>query len=368
VSRPILEVRGLRIAVFDEFVANTPGPAPNLFVEHTNEELKRGWLLGVDAVDLDVHPGEVVAVVGESGSGKSLTVMGAFDLLSPGARVLAGEVRLDGDTIFPLPLVPRRASGWRRTTKRNKADDTDWRRVVGTKVGFLFQDAIGALSPVELIGDQSGEVLEEHTDLTHEEIEERVFDALGEVRLPKVHKFFSFAHEMSRGEAQRAMLAAALLKAPRLLIADEPLSGLDASVAAAVLDLMRDLQKKRAMAMVIITHDLATVASIADRVAVVYGGQIVELGPVQQIFKNPRHPYTDGLLGSIPWANSDRLRPIPGEVPRLVDVRRDQCAFAPRCGFATEVCRSGRPALEPHGTGSVACVHHTTLSLPGVGG
>lgn len=237
---------------------------------------------------------------------------------------------------------------------------------MGTEIGFLFQDPIASWTPVYVIGDQAGEALEAHTDLTHEEITERVFDALGEVQLPRSSRFFAaFRNEISRGQGQRAMLAAALLKAPRLLIADEPLSGLDAPVAAAILDLISDLCSKRNMAMVIVTHDLAAVARIADRVAVMYGGRIVEEGPVRDIFATPKHPYTAGLLGSMPAFARGRLVPIPGEAPRLVDVVPGRCAFADRCRYAVEVCNRLEPVLEPIAQSVAACHRKAELHLEG---
>ena len=208
-------------------------------------------------------------------------------------------------------------------------------------------------------------MLSEHTELSREEIGARVLDALGDVQLPKREKFLSFRHELSRGQAQRAMLAAALIKGPDLLVADEPLSGLDPPVARAVLELIQDMRRKRGMAMIFVSHDLATVASIADRIGVVYGGRIIEEGDADQIFHSPQHPYTAGLLGSIPWPGVDRLRPIEGDAPPLTDLPPG-CAFAPRCEFADQRCRAERPPIETAGTTLIACHHHATLELPGI--
>lgn len=182
-----------------------------------------------------------------------------------------------------------------------------------------------------MIGEQAGESLAAHSDLTTEEIESRVFAALGEVELPRSRRLFgAFRHELSRGMAQRAMLAAAITKAPALLVADEPLTGLDPPVAAAIMKLIKDMQAKRTMAMIIVTHDLAAVAGLADRVAVIYGGIIVEEGPVVEIYHRPRHPHTAGLIGSIPGIRPGRLRSISGEAPRLVDIDRTKCVFVDR--------------------------------------
>ncbi len=307
---------------------------------------------GVETVIEDaaftVARGESLALVGESGSGKSLIAMGTLDLLTPGARVLAGRTRFEGRELQEL-------------------EDDARRRLVGLGIGVLFQDAIGAWDPLYLIGTQSGEVLEEHLSLPADEIRARVLDSLGEVRLPKRFKYRSFSHELSRGEAQRAMLAAALLSAPRLLIADEPLSGLDVTVAQAVLSLIDDMRTKRGMSLVLVTHNLGVVASVADRVAVLYGGMIVEEAPTTSLYREPRHPYTEGLLGSFPGLARGRLRPIPGEPPDLRRVPAG-CPFADRCVHVVERCRAERPPLRSIGDGTVACFRAEELRLAGISG
>ncbi|OFW65758.1 MAG: hypothetical protein A2Z12_03950 [Actinobacteria bacterium RBG_16_68_21] len=301
----------------------------------------------VDGVDLEVGAGETLALVGESASGKSLIALGSLDLLSPGARVVGGTTLFEGTALQGL------------------AGD-DWRRLVGMGIGVLFQDAIGAWDPLDIMGAQSGEVLDEHTELTDEEIQSRVLEALGEVGLSKRRHFLAFSHEVSRGQAQRMMLAAALLAAPRLLIADEPLSGLDITVARAVLDLIDDLRAKRGMGMLLVTHDLAIVAAVADRVAVVYSGMIVEQAPVGVLYRRPRHPYMSGLLGSVPGLVRGRLRPIRGEAPDIFEVAAG-CPFAPRCDHVVERCRTERPALRVVGESMVACHRAEELELAGVG-
>lgn len=362
---PLFEVRGLGVAVFDErAVAGAVGDG--VWSEHDQRHLGPGWVRVIEDMSLSVEAGEVLAIVGESGSGKTLTVLGSFDLLGPGARILAGSVRFDGAKIYPLPRVRRRLARIRRKTRRTKPDDRRWRATVGKQVGFLFQDAVGSWTPHPLIGVQAGEALGQHSDLSDAEIQRRVLEAFGEVKLPRAWRYASYAHELSRGEAQRAMLAAALVKSPRLLIADEPLSGLDASVARAVLDLISDLRQQHGMAMVLVTHDLATVASIADRVAVMYGGRIIEVASTSDIFHRPRHPYTDGLLGSIPWPGVDRLRPIEGDPPRLIDVRHDSCTFAPRCRYRIDACLAADPELAGTEARAVACFREADLTLPGV--
>lgn len=371
----LFEVNDLRVAVFDadRAVRDVPGP-----VTDAGEQLSPGWVEVLPGVSFAVGEGEVLALIGESASGKSLALMGGFGLLAPGARVIGGEVRYAGHAFRPggaLPNAERKRSRKERKMARVSgtviADygDDEFARLVGTEVGFVFQNPIGSWTPTLVIGEQSGEALAYHSQLTSEEIEERVFDALGEVRLPKSRRLFNaYSHEMSRGMAQRAMLAAALTKAPRLLIADEPLNGLDPPVAASIMDLIKDMQAERSMAMVIVTHDLAAVASLADRVAVLYGGEIVEEDSAAGIYHHPHHPYTSGLIGSIPGVTPGRLRSIPGEAPRLVDIDHSRCVFLDRCSHATEVCGVEAPLLEPIGDGTVACHHAERLSLPGLRG
>jgi len=301
----------------------------------------------VDGASFRVDAVEALALVGESGSGKSLIAMGAVDLLPAGAAVLGGRTTFEGKVLQDLGAA-------------------DWRRLVGMGIGILLQDAIGSWDPIEMVGPQSGEVLEVHEALGAEEVRRRVLDALGRVRLPRRLNYRSYPHEMSRGQAQRAMLAATLLSMPRLLVADEPLSGLDVTVARAVLALIDDMRRERRMGLVLVTHDLGVVAGVADRVAVVYGGMVVEEGPTASVYRSPRHPYTDGLLGSMPGLVRGRLRPIAGDPPELWDLPPG-CPFAPRCPYAIGECAQGRPAARPVGDSRVACLRAGELALPGIG-
>ncbi|MEE8331570.1 MAG: ABC transporter ATP-binding protein [Acidimicrobiia bacterium] len=304
------------------------------------------WMPALHGASFSVNAGEVLALVGESGSGKSLMAVGSVDLLRSGAKVTGGETLFDGKDLH------------------NISEDA-WRELVGLGIGVLFQDPIGSWDPTMAIGAQSGEALGEHLGLTREEIEHRVFEALGEVQLPQRRRFMrAFSYEVSRGEAQRAILASALLSEPRLLIADEPLSGLDATVAAAVLSIIEDLRRKRGMAMIIVTHDLGIVAGVANRVAVVYGGRIIEEGSVDEIFHSPKHPYTEGLLGSLP-AMGRRLEPIEGDADDISFVP-DWCAFAARCKYAISNCCDSVPDLKRQGTGAVRCIRSHELELRGV--
>ena len=373
--RPLFEVRDLRVAVFDpdRALAGVRGP-----VAETGEQLSDGWVEVLPGISYGVDEGEVLALIGESASGKSLALMGAFGLLSQGARVIGGEVRYRDVTFRPGGKVGEATS--KRTRKQRKqarvagtviADYTDaeWPRIVGTEIGFMFQNPIGSWTPDHEIGPQAGEALAEHSDLSVEEIEQRVYDALGDVKLPRSSVLFgAFRHQLSRGMAQRAMLAAALTKAPSLLVADEPLNGLDPSVAAAIMDLVRDMQQSRSMAMVVVTHDLAAVASLADRVAVLYGGEIIEQAPAAEIYHHPRHPYTAGLIGAIPGITRGRLRHIPGEAPRLVDIDHGRCVFLDRCSEASDECRGPAPTGRDVGGSWVACHRAASLDLPGIGG
>lgn len=301
----------------------------------------------VDGASFRVDAGEALALVGESGSGKSLIAMGAVDLLPAGAAVLGGRTTFEGKVLQDLGAA-------------------DWRRLVGMGIGILLQDAIGSWDPIEMVGPQSGEVLEVHEALGAEEVRRRVLDALGRVRLPRRLNYRSYPHEMSRGQAQRAMLAATLLSMPRLLVADEPLSGLDVTVARAVHAMIDDMRRERRMGLVLVTHDLGVVAGVADRVAVVYGGMVVEEGPTASVYRSPRHPYTDGLLGSMPGLVRGRLRPIAGDPPELWDLPPG-CPFAPRCPYAIGECAQGRPAARPVGDSRVACLRAGELALPGIG-
>ena len=374
VLQRLFEVVGLRIAINDQEAAvRRDRIAP---VDARGRQLDFGWVEVIPGASFGVDAAETLAIIGESSSGKSLMLLGAFGLLPSGARVLGGATTYRGMTFEP---GGRREGPSQRVRRKDRkklsrsgtvADDVDpdWAHRVATEVGFLFQDPISSWTPILEIGPQAGEVLAEHTDLTDAEITQRVMDALGEVRLPKSKQLFgAFSSQLSRGTGQRAMLAAALIKAPRLLVADEPLSGLDVSVAAAILDLLKDLKERRTMSMIIVTHDLAVVSRIADRVAVVYAGRVIEEGTVGDVFRHPKHPYTSGLLGSIPALTAGRLRPIPGEQPLLAAVPSRRCVFADRCVFVDDVCVSSEPLLQEANDGSVACFRSNDLDLAGIG-
>ncbi len=366
----LFEIRNLSVAIYDQDVAHAG-------VEHdfrdvmTDRPLGPGWVPGVRNVSLSVRRGEVVSLVGESGMGKTLIVMAALGLLSPTARVTAGEVWMNGERfdVGRLPVPDASRKGRRAMRKRRwlgEVDDPVYARIMGNEIGVIYQDPVASWNPVPLIGEQAGEALAQHTDMSADEIQQRVYDVLGEVKLPKASKFFSFRHELSRGEAQRAMLASALINGPSLLVADEPFTGLDPPVAQGIAELIRDMQRRRGLGMIMVNHDLAQVASLSDRVAVVYGGRIIEDAPVGELYRRPRHPYTEGLLGSVPWRGVDRLRSIAGETPRLADVSQHACSFADRCEYATEECRSKVPKIRRTDGRAVACVRAEVLDLQGV--
>ncbi len=347
----LFEVDGLAVAIL----------RPD--VKHTRKTVRSraGWVDVIPGASYAVRRGEALAFVGESASGKSLILMGALNLLSAGARVVGGKTTFEGKVLQDVEGVE-----WHEHRGRifPELDRPDWRETVGLGIGVMTQNPIASWDPLGMIGEQSGEVLQEHFDLPQAEVESRVLDALGEVRLPKRRKFWSFPHQLSRGEAQRAMLAAALLSGPRLLLADEPLSGLDVSVASAVLDLIDDMRRKRGMAMILVTHDLAVVARVADRVAVVYGGSIVEEGPATEIYYRPKHPYTAGLLASAPSLGR-RLQPIPGEAPDLAELPVG-CPFVNRCPYAAAACTVAMPPPRLLGETTVRCVRAAELDLNGV--
>jgi len=374
VSQRLFEVEGLRIAINDQEAAvRRDRIAP---MDAFGQQLEFGWVEVIPGASFGVDASETLAIIGESSSGKSLMLLGAFGLLPSGARVLGGTTTYRGMSFEPGGQRENPSQRIRRKDRKRIARsgtvaddfDPDWAHLVATEVGFLFQNPISSWTPILEIGPQAGEVLDVHTDLSDEEITQRVMDALGEVHLPKSKRLFgAFSNELSRGMGQRAMLAAALVKAPRLLVADEPLSGLDVSVAAAILDLLRDLKERRDMSLIIVTHDLAVVSRIADRIAVVYAGRVIEEGAVGEVFKHPKHPYTSGLLGSLPSLTTGRLRPIPGEQPPLAAVPSGRCVFADRCEFAADVCLSSEPALQTADGGIVACFRAAELNLPGIG-
>ncbi|MBL8571552.1 MAG: ABC transporter ATP-binding protein [Phreatobacter sp.] len=299
---------------------------------------RRGALTAVDRISFDIAPGEVLGVVGESGAGKSMTGTAVIGLLEPPGRITGGEVLLKGERIDNL-------------------DAESMRRLRGKRIGMVFQDPLTSLNPLYTVGEQLIETIRTHTSLTHAQARTRAIDLLTEVGIPAPDKRIdNYPHQFSGGMRQRVVLALALCAEPELVIADEPTTALDVSVQAQIISLLKKLCKDHGTAVMLITHDMGVIAETADRVAVMYAGRIAEIGPVQDVIKRARHPYTEGLMGSIPSLDSDseRLVQIPGSMPRLTAIPRG-CAFNPRCPKVFDRCRVERPDPIAVGATSVAC-------------
>jgi len=275
---------------------------------------KDGVVKAVDGVDLQIYPGEVFGLVGESGSGKSVTALSIMRLINSPGRIIQGQVLLDQQDLLKL-------------TK------TQMTHVRGNRISMIFQQPQTALNPIYKVGDQIGEVLSIHKDFGRESAWKRAIDLLKMVGIPEPERrVYSYPHELSGGMAQRVMIAMALACAPDLLIADEPTTALDVTIQAQILDLMRGLRNRVGTSVILITHDLGVVAEMAERVAVMYAGRIVEQTDVKSLFTRPLHPYTLGLMDSIPVLGKikERLNVIPGNVPNLIELP-PCCRFAPRC-------------------------------------
>ncbi|HEU4918083.1 MAG TPA: ABC transporter ATP-binding protein [Acidimicrobiia bacterium] len=316
--------------------APLPVPAGERLLEvrglKTHFDTRQGVVKAVDGADFHVDRGEVLGLVGESGCGKSVTSLSIMGLVPKPGRVVAGEILFGGKNIADM----------------NASEVRDLR---GEHIAMIFQQPTSALNPVFRAGAQIQEVFELHRDWSSEVEEEKVIEMLVKVGIPDPkRRAASYPHELSGGMAQRIMIAMALACEPELLIADEPTTALDVTIQAQILDLIRDLQQKSSTAVILITHDLGIVAEMADRVAVMYAGEIVEEADVRTIFRNPLHPYTKGLIGSIPvlGALRERLEVIPGVVPSMIDLPPG-CRFAPRCGPRVEhglqICTQQEPDL-----------------------
>ena len=284
----------------------------------------------VDGVSLSLQEGEVLGIVGESGSGKSVTMMALMGLIGFPGQVRAGRLRFAGHDLLGLPERQRRS-------------------LVGKDMAMIFQDPTTSLNPCFTIGFQLMEVLRLHMGLDKAAARKRATELLEQVGIPAASsRLNDYPHQMSGGMNQRVMIAMAIACNPRLLIADEPTTALDVTIQAQILDLLRNLQKERGMALVLITHNMGVVQEMAQRVAVMYAGQLVEQSAVAGLFAAPRHPYTEALLAAMPeQAGADgRLATIPGVVPGLYD-RPAGCLFTPRCAYATARCQAQRPELRP---------------------
>ena len=304
-----------------------------------------GVVQAVDGVSFSIGKGETLAVVGESGCGKSITAFSTMRLIpSPPGKIVEGEILFYGDDDVPVDLTKLDARG------------AQMRDLRGNDIAMIFQEPMTSLSPVHTIGNQIGEAIELHQKVNKAEARKRSAEVLRKVRLPEPERQLdAYPHELSGGMRQRAMIAMALSCNPSLLIADEPTTALDVTVQAQILDLMVALQDEIGMSILLITHDLGVVAWMADNVAVMYLGKVVEYSDVRTIFKNPKHPYTKGLLKSIPKiGQKEKLIPIEGSVPDPFE-RPVGCSFAPRCPEAMDKCREEPPLVETEAGHQVSC-------------
>ena len=293
-----------------------------------------GVVTAVDSVSFDVAAGETVAIVGESGSGKSVTALSILRLIpNPPGKIENGEVIFDGVDLLKL-------------------DDVAIRAVRGNKIAMIFQEPMSSLNPALTIGKQIGEPINLHRKTPWTQAIDKAKELLGRVRIPDAAaRVNAWPHQFSGGMRQRAMIAMALACQPKLIIADEPTTALDVTVQAQILDLLKNQAREAGSALILITHDLGVVARYADRVVVMYGGRIVETAPARILYKHPQHPYTKGLMASIPRLDGDtrqRLVPIEGQPPNLAQLPPG-CAFAARCRLATQRCHDERPPLEAVG-------------------
>ena len=300
-----------------------------------------GELKAVRGIDVDVAPGEILGVVGESGSGKSVSFLAAMGLL-PASASISGSVMLDGKELI----------GSKRKAIRS---------VRGKSLAMVFQDPLSALNPVHRVGDQIVEMIQSHQDMNTHDAEKRAVELLEIVGIPQPgERARQYPHEFSGGMRQRVVIAMAIANNPKVLIADEPTTALDVTVQAQILEVIQKVQQKFGTAVVLITHDLGVIARVADSVNVMYAGRNVESGSVQSIFDHPSHPYTRGLLSSLPHEGVDRLQPIAGFPPNML-APPSGCGFAPRCQFAVDSCNAELPSLQPFDDLLTSCIRAAEL-------
>jgi peptide/nickel transport system ATP-binding protein len=310
----------------------------NLVVEFPS---RHGTLRALDHISFNIAPGEILGVVGESGAGKSLTGAAIIGLLEPPGRVAGGQILLEGQRIDHL-----------------SADQM--RHIRGRKIGAIFQDPLTSLNPLYTIGKQLTETIMAHLPVTPKEARQRAIDLLKDTGISAAEERIDhYPHQFSGGMRQRVVIALALAAEPQLIVADEPTTALDVSIQAQIIGLLKKVCKDRGAAVMLITHDMGVIAETCDRVAVLYAGRIAEIGPVHQVINHPAHPYTAGLMASIPDMDIDRerLNQIDGAMPRLNAIPQG-CAFNPRCPKAFDRCRQERPELMPAGATRAACWLH----------
>ncbi len=317
--------------VFPARMHQDQGRSPILSIDDlsiTFDSLPDGFAL-VDRVSLRIDPGKTLCIVGESGCGKSLMSLAVMGLLpKPAARILSGRIIFDGVDLMTLPA-------------EELAD------IRGDRMAMIFQEPMTSLNPAFTVGDQLTEAVLRHRPVSAADARAAALDVLRRVRIPAPEtRLDSYPHQMSGGMRQRVMIAMALINGPKLLIADEPTTALDVTIQAQILRLIRDLQQESGTAVMLVTHDLGVVAEVADEVAVMYAGRIVERGPVAQVFNDPQHPYTIGLMGALPSMGDrqGRLTSIPGAVPPPQSWP-EGCRFSTRCPFADARCKAEAPAL-----------------------
>jgi peptide/nickel transport system ATP-binding protein len=296
---------------------------------------RRGVLRALDGISFSISPGEILGVVGESGAGKSLTGAAIIGLLEPPGRVAGGQIVFDGKRI-------------------DRLNQAEMRPIRGRQIGAIFQDPLTTLDPLMSVGRQLVETMQVHLKLSDRDARARAVQWLEEVGIPgAAERAGAYPHQFSGGMRQRVVIALALCAEPRLVIADEPTTALDVSVQAQIITLMKRLSAQHGTSVMLVTHDMGVIAETADRVAVMYAGRVAEIGPVADVVSNPRHPYTEGLMGSIPSLEGrvERLRQIDGAMPRLNAIPVG-CAFNPRCPRVFDRCMHERPRLLPAKGGS----------------
>ena len=310
----------------------------NLVVEFPN---RRGTLRALDDISFSIAPGEILGVVGESGAGKSLTGASIIGLLEPPGRVASGQILLEGQRIDNLPYE-------------------QMRHIRGRRIGAIFQDPLTSLNPLYSIGRQLTETIQTHLPVSAEEARKRAIGLLEDTGIPAAaERIDHYPHQFSGGMRQRVVIALALAAEPKLIVADEPTTALDVSIQAQIITLLKRICKDRGAAVMLITHDMGVIAETCDRVAVMYAGRIAEIGPVHNVINKPAHPYTEGLMASIPDMDSDRerLNQIDGAMPRLNAIPAG-CAYNPRCPRTFDRCKVERPELMPAGATRAACWLH----------